>query len=559
MLSNDNRDLKERLKKAWSQSQERLVKTQAVKGNKGYVDLSRIPISTEALALLEEERSRALKMAIFADRNKEIFIAVANPADPETKEQIQKFEKQGYRPKVFIASPDSLEFAWSFYRFVPKNSAQVGKRMEVIDENLEELSSEIKSREDVAKMVEAKIQSGSIGDVLEVLLAGALSLRASDLHIETEKGGAKIRYRIDGVLQDLGSKLNNSAYRLTVSRVKLLASLQINISSKSQDGRFSFTLGANTIELRVSIIPSEYGETIVIRILDPRIIQLKLDDLGMRRDDLEMVEKALKTPNGMILNTGPTGSGKTTTLYAFLKKIASSEKKIITIEDPIEYHLDNIEQTQVDKKKGYTFANGLEAIMRQDPDIILVGEIRDTDTASTAVQAALTGHLVFSTLHTNSSSGVIPRLLHLGAPAGSIGSALHLIIAQRLVRRLCLNCKEKQEIDQALKEKVAQVLLKVPQRAKDSIPKEIVLYRPKEGGCKECSGAGYRGRVGIYELLYVGEEMEFLIEKNAGEAEISKFAREKGMVTLQQDALIKSMLGITSIEELEKVTGPLEA
>ncbi|MDP3880794.1 MAG: GspE/PulE family protein [bacterium] len=558
MLSNDNRALKERLKKAWSQSQERLVKTQAVKGNRGYVDLKRIPISTEALGILEEKRARELKMAIFADRNKDLFIAVANPEHPETKAEIQKLEKQGYKPKVFISSGDSLEYAWSFYRFVPKNTAQVGKRMEVIDENLEELSSEIKTREDISNLVEGKIQTGSIGDVLEVLLAGALSLRASDLHIETEKGGAKIRYRIDGVLQDLAAKLNSSAYRLTVSRIKLLASLQINITSKSQDGRFSFTLGQNTIELRVSIIPSEYGETIVIRVLDPRIIQLKLNDLGMRRDDLEMVEKALKTPNGMILNTGPTGSGKTTTLYAFLKKIATSEKKIITIEDPIEYHLDNIEQTQVDKKKGYTFANGLEAIMRQDPDIILVGEIRDTDTAATAVQAALTGHLVFSTLHTNSSSGVIPRLLHLGAPAGSIGAALHLIIAQRLVRRLCLSCKEKQQIDQSLQEKISAVVLKTPQRAKGSMPKELSLYKAKEAGCKECGNTGYKGRIGIYELLYVNEDMEFLIEKNAGEAEISKFAREKGMVTLQQDALIKTLLGITSIEELEKVTGPLE-
>jgi type II secretory ATPase GspE/PulE/Tfp pilus assembly ATPase PilB-like protein len=196
--------------------------------------------------------------------------------------------------------------------------------------------------------------------------------------------------------------------------------------------------------------------------------------------------------------------------------------------------------------------------MRQDPDIILVGEIRDKDTSAVAIQAALTGHLVFSTLHTNSASGVIPRLLHLGAPAGSIGAALHLIIAQRLVRRLCLSCKEKQQMEESLQEKINPTLLKIPQRAKGSVPKEAVLYKAKEGGCKECDNTGYRGRIGIYELLYVNEAMEFLIEKNAGEAEISKFAREKGMVTLQQDALIKALLGITSIEELEKVTGPLE-
>jgi type II secretory ATPase GspE/PulE/Tfp pilus assembly ATPase PilB-like protein len=337
----------------------------------------------------------------------------------------------------------------------------------------------------------------------------------------------------------------------------LLASLRLNITNVAQDGRFTVGLGGVQIELRISVIPSEFGETIVMRILDPRVIQLKMADLGMRPDDLAIVEDQLKAPNGMILNTGPTGSGKTTTLYAFLRSVASPEIKIITIEDPIEYHLTGIEQTQVDLRSGYTFSNGLQAMMRQDPDVILVGEIRDKDTAEIAIQAALTGHLVFSTLHTNSAAGVIPRLLDLGAPQTSIGPALNLIIAQRLIRRLCQTCRKPKETTPELLAKIQKIVEALPARV-DKKPYETPkLFEANEQGCDQCHMSGYRGRLGIFELLEVGEELEELINRHATEGEIMKFALSKGLVTLQQAGILKALEGETSFAEVENITGPI--
>lgn len=554
MLSNNN-EINERIKKAWESSQERLTKAQAVRGNSGYVDLHSLPVSTEALALIDQEEAKAAKVAAFASKNKEVYLAATDPAAQAVKIVVQKLLRQGYRAKIFLASDDSLAYAWGFYKFVPRVKTISTGRMDAIDTQIEEFVSKFKTKEDIAESIQSAIHSKTIGRVLEIVLAGALALRASDIHFEAEKGGARVRYRVDGALQDINAELTEGAYKLVVSRIKLLSGLRLNIQNKSQDGRFSFSIGDAAIDLRVSAIPSEFGETFVLRILDPRVIQLTLKDLGLREDDLEILSQEIKKPNGMILNTGPTGSGKTTTLYAFLKTIASSEIKIITIEDPIEYHLDRIEQTQVDKKKNYTFASGLEAIMRQDPDVILVGEIRDTETANTAMQAALTGHLVFSTLHTNSASGVIPRLINLGAPVSSIGPALNVVIAQRLIRKVCESCKEEIADDPRI-EKVKAIIATLPERVKK--PEAVKLIKAKQGGCAACGQTGYRGRVGIFEILKMGEEIEFLIQKNAGEAEIQKFAKENGLVTLQQDGLIKVVAGISTLEELEKVTGPLE-
>ena len=281
-----------------------------------------------------------------------------------------------------------------------------------------------------------------------------------------------------------------------------------------------------------------------------------MGDLGLRKDDLEIIESELKRPNGMVLNTGPTGSGKTTTLYAFLKHKRSPEVKIITIEDPIEYHLEGIEQTQVDPEANYTFANGLRSLMRQDPDIILIGEIRDKETAEIAIQAALTGHLVFSTIHANQGSGAIPRLVDLGVKPTSIGPALNLIIAQRLVKRLCENCKVKVRIEPGIKNKFDKFLKNMPERVDKEGHREINLYEPKS--CAKCQGSGYKGRVAIYELLKVSKEIEQLMNKGAGEIEIQEFAAKQGMVTMQQDGILKVISGITTIEEVEKVTGPVD-
>ena len=370
------------------------------------------------------------------------------------------------------------------------------------------------------------------------------------------RGSVKLRYRIDGDLHDVLSDLKSALYGQIISRIKLLSSLKLNIRDEAQDGRFTIGLGKKDIEMRVAVAPSEFGEVIVMRVLDPDAINLSMNDLGFRNDDLAIVEKELNRPNGMILNTGPTGSGKTTTLYAFLKHKSSPEIKIITIEDPIEYHVSGIEQTQVDVEANYTFVNGLKSLMRQDPDVILIGEVRDKETAEIAIQAALTGHLVFSTIHANEAAGAIPRLVDLGVKPNSIGPALNLIIAQRLVKRLCEKCKTPSDRNKAVGEMIEKLLKSLPERVDVSVYDDAELFKPK--GCDSCGGTGFRGRIGIYELLRITKEIEDLMIKGSGEIEIGEFAAKQGIVTMQQDGLLKVLSGITTVEEVEKVTGPVD-
>jgi len=303
-------------------------------------------------------------------------------------------------------------------------------------------------------------------------------------------------------------------------------------------------------------MPSEFGEAIVLRLLDPETIKLSIKDLGFREDDLKIIEKELTRPNGAILNTGPTGSGKTTTLYSFLSHVQTPETKIITIEDPIEYHLEGIEQTQVDPEAGYTFAAGLRSALRQDPDVILIGEIRDLETAEIAMHSALTGHLVFSTLHTNDASGAIPRLLDLGVKPQIVAPALNIIIAQRLVRRLCEACKEPVEISPELKERVEKFLDKLPDKVNKDSFKNFKIFKPK--GCDQCNYLGYKGRIAIFEMLMVTDKMKDLISREPIETEIKKLAIEEGMVTLAQDGIMKVLRGITTPEEVERVAGVLD-
>ncbi|MDO8601935.1 MAG: GspE/PulE family protein, partial [bacterium] len=450
--------------------------------------------------------------------------------------------------------------AWSSYKYVPKETKEIASRVDIKQQKVTDLKTALTS---VAKVAEAllpvMLKTVAIGDLMEIVLTGALNNRASDIHFESGEHVGRLRYRIDGVLRDVTPSIPMRVYQLIVSRIKLLSNLRLNVTNISQDGRFTIGLGGTEIELRTSIIPSEFGETVVMRVLDPKAIELTLSDLGLRPDDRAIIEAELKAPNGMILNTGPTGSGKTTTLYAFLRSVANPETKIITIEDPIEYHVKGIEQTQVDVEAGYTFANGLQAIMRQDPDVILVGEIRDKDTAAIAVQAALTGHLVFSTLHTNSATGVIPRLLDLEAPITSIGPALNLIIAQRLVRKLCAQCKQKIEMTPELDKNIQMFLQGLPSRIEKSSFKSKELYGapPGDNSCSACEGVGYKGRVAIFELLRADEKIESLIRAHAGEGQIAEFAKQQGMVTLQQDGILKALSGVTSLAEVETVTGPI--
>jgi type II secretory ATPase GspE/PulE/Tfp pilus assembly ATPase PilB-like protein len=388
--------------------------------------------------------------------------------------------------------------------------------------------------------------------LLETVLREAIALQASDLHIEPQKDKAKIRVRIDGLLQDV-MLIEGKTYEALLSRIKLLSGIKLNITEKPQSGRFSIPSPQTPVEIRVSTLPAEAGESVVLRILNPKNL-VDIETLGLRKDLLISFKKEIKKPNGMIIVTGPTGSGKTTTLYAFLKTIQKPEIKIITIEDPIEYHLKGISQTQTDPKKGYDFASGLKSIMRQDPDVILVGEIRDLETAKIAIQAALTGHLVLTTLHTNDAAGTIARLISLGESPSNIGPAINLAIAQRLVRKVCKKCSQLKKVNSLELKKIKEALGDLPRGVK--APKITNLTKiPQAKGCKQCNFTGYRGRVGIFESFLVDDEMEKFILQNPSIAALRKKAIQKGMVLIRQDGFLKVVEEITTIEEVERVTG----
>ncbi|MDO8264744.1 MAG: GspE/PulE family protein [Candidatus Parcubacteria bacterium] len=391
-----------------------------------------------------------------------------------------------------------------------------------------------------------------VTDFLGIIIGEAIILGISDIHIEPQEKNAKIRARLDGILQDiLEIPLKN--YESVLSRIKLISGIKLNITNHPQDGRFTALLEGKPIEIRTSTLPAEYGESTVLRVLNPKSL-ITLKDLGLREDVLKTLEKELKKPNGMIIVTGPTGSGKTTTLYAFLKETQKPEVKIITIEDPIEYHLPGISQTQTNAAAGYDFASGLKSILRQDPDVILIGEIRDLETVEIAIQASLTGHMVFSTLHTNDAAGTIARLASLGAKAANIASALNMIVAQRLVRKICRFCSKPDIISPENLKKIKKELEDLPKSVK--LPKITETTKIQRGhGCEKCNNTGYLGRLGIFEIFLVDDEMEKFILTNPSIAALRKELSRRNMISMKQDGFIKILEGITTIEEVERVSG----
>jgi len=392
--------------------------------------------------------------------------------------------------------------------------------------------------------------------LLKTFMSGSIILDSSDLHIEAIQSGSVLRLRVDGVLQEVAS-FDGPKHQRIVSRIKLLSGLKLNVEDKPQDGRFSILVEredrTDEIEIRVSTLPTEYGETIVMRVLNPKNL-ISLEDLGLRRDLYDIFTTQADKPNGMIIVTGPTGSGKTTTLYAFLKKIRNPEIKVVTIEDPIEYHLDGISQTQVNPKKGYDFAAGLKSIVRQDPDAILVGEIRDLETVSIALQAALTGHLVLSTLHTNDAAGTIARMQALGESAVNIAPAINVAIAQRLVRKVCTKCAEMKPISPELLTEIKKDLENMPAGADmPDLNGPIIVAEPK--GCDACNSTGYKGRIGIFEAMVIDDEMQDFILTAPSSSALEKLAIKKGMTTMRQDGLIKVLKGTTTMSEVKRVVG----
>lgn len=520
---------------------------------------SEAPPDRGALILIPEITAKAARAAVVEKINNEVTLVVFTMTSLKTRELITSLEGQGLTPKVFITTLGVLERLWSGYASdidkEPTERKKIVSRVKLEEKRIDEVRNKISNIKEAVSFFEKLAKNIETSALLGYILGTALALRASDIHMEhVAKKESLLRFRIDGTLKDI-ARLKDKQTKLLVSRVKLLAGLKLNITDVPQDGRFTIESPTGDMEVRSSIVPAEFGEAIVMRVLDPSMIGLELTQLGLRKDDEKVINRELKRPNGMILVTGPTGSGKTTTLYAFLKKVYSPEIKIITIEDPIEYHLKGIEQTQTDKASGYTFATGLRSILRQDPDVILVGEIRDTETANVSVNAALTGHLVFSTLHTNNAAAAIPRLIDLGVRQSTIGPAVALIIAQRLVRRLCGACRKELDIDKELRVKIEIFVKGLPKKiSRDSI--KIQIYEAV--GCSDCE-SGYRGRIAITELLEIGDTMDSLIREKATERDIQETAIEKqGMVLMQDDGILKVLEGITTLGEVERVTGPIE-
>jgi type IV pilus assembly protein PilB len=549
-----SKDLDDQLQKQRRGAEEEDAKRRAKKLGLDYLDLISVAVPTEikAMELVPEEEARAARLVPLQLVRKSLVVAVFDPTEPKAKAIIDELKKK-YEVKVAVVSLTGLKHGWNYYQYIVPQK-EISGSIKIDEAKLHELQDGIKSLEDLVKQIK-DFKSPYTSQVLEIILSGAMALGSSDIHLEpTEKAG-DLRLRIDGLLHTIFSEFNAATYRSVITRIKLLSNLKLNVQDEAQDGRFTISLKDRSIEIRTSLIPSEYGETAVLRLLDPRSLKVNLEDLGWRADDLAIAEAEIRKPNGLILNTGPTGSGKTTTLYAFLRKVSKPEIKIITVEDPIEYHLPGISQTQVDLNAGYTFASGLRSILRQDPNIILVGEIRDKETAEIALNASLTGHIVFSTLHTNDAVGAIPRLLDLGIQTNILGPSLSLVIAQRLVRQLCPKCKVKKDVDPVLKAKIEKLIVALPGRVEKNDYKKIDVYEPK--GCDKCGLLGYKGRTSIFELLQVTEEVENAIYKNPTEIELKALAKKQGMVTMQEDGVLKVISGVTDFGEVERLTGEI--
>lgn len=539
------------------EGEERAAEQLAKKLGYPYADTGKIPMSLDAVKVISENDARDARVAGIEIKGNQLALIAVNPNLPATKKIIADLREKKYEIKVFVVSQSGLASAWNFYRFVKPPTENITGKINITKARLTELTSRFTSIDAVNKeLASIDLLKTSSVIVIEIILAGSLALRASDIHMEAEEKGAKLRFRIDGLLHDIFTGFPRSPYGNLISHIKLLSGMKLNVHDEAQDGRFAIRLAEKEVEMRVSILPAEFGETIVMRILDPAATMVGLPQLGLREDNLKLVKKQLDRPNGLILNTGPTGSGKTTTLYAFLRSINSPEEKIITLEDPIEYQIVGIEQTQVDEEAGYTFANGLRAIVRQDPDIILVGEIRDLETADIALQASLTGHLVLSTLHTNDAVGAVPRLINLGVKSVSIGPALSLVIAQRLVRVLCPQCKKQTSIDAATTEKIKKFLDRMPVKIDKQKYTNPVIYEPV--GCDKCNMMGYKGRVGIFEFLEGGPDIESTILKEASEIALREVAKRQEMVTMQEDGILKVISGDTTFDEVVGATGEIE-
>lgn len=510
--------------------------------------LADIELSHEALKEVAEDVVNFYKVTPFGKDNAVLKIGIINPEDVEALEAL-KFvaANKGLTLEKYVITYKDFDAIVRNYRTL---SGEVGKALESFTEEFDK-----KVTVAPGQSLEEITAEAPVTKIVAVIIRHAVDSRASDIHIEPFEDRVRVRFRIDGILV-IALTLPKNLDSAVVTRIKILSDLKIDETRLAQDGRFSTRLNDRKVDFRVSTFPTKNGEKVVMRILDPLSGSIDLPDLGLDGRALEVVVRAMAKPFGAILITGPTGSGKSTTLAGMLKRINTDDLNIVTLEDPIEYYVDGVNQSQIHEEIGYTFASGLRHILRQDPDVIMVGEIRDRETASLATQAALTGHIVLSTLHTNDAIGVVPRLIDMGVEKYLLPSTLNVAAAQRLLRRLCADCKLKVQSNPAETVIIETALKDMPASyQKEFLSKDgYTIYKPNlENPCKVCGGKAFKGRLGIFEMLEMTPEFEKIILGNISEADMRAEAKRQEMITMYQDGILKVLKGIVSLEELLEV------
>jgi type IV pilus assembly protein PilB len=510
-----------------------------------YIDLEKIGFSPEALSLVPEVVAKKYLVAPYKldPKDKILYVTMVNPLDLETIEFIEK--KSGMRVESGMSAQKQIEeFIAEKYTREKGIATEVGKAMD------EQKKEEKKVTVEEEELVSAE---APVAKIVSTVLEYAVRARASDVHIEPQEENVRIRYRIDGILQEK-YLLPRNVHDAVVSRIKILSGMKIDEKRVPQDGRFYFTFEQSEVDLRVSTLPSTYGEKVVMRLLQKSIKTPSLPDLGLRGLALKNLMSAIERPHGIIIVCGPTGSGKTTTLYSVLGIVATPKVNVVTIEDPVEYQMKGVNQVQVNVQAGLTFASALRSFLRQDPNIIMVGEIRDQETADLAVNAALTGHLVFSTLHTNDASGVPPRLLDMGVEPFLLTSALNCVVGQRVLRRVCPNCAQDVDIPAEQLNDIKVTLGPIYEMIEDKWKKDNRQMKVKKpAGCEKCNGTGYFGRIAIYEVMPISEKIAKAVISKASASDIQKMAMDEGMLTMKQDGYVKVLEGVTTVEEVLRV------
>jgi type IV pilus assembly protein PilB len=509
-----------------------------------FIDLDNTGFSPEALSLVPESVAQKYNIVPYRldPKTKTLFVTMVNPLDLETLEFLEK--KTGLKISAAMSTEKQIEsFIKEKYIREKNITSEVNK---ALDERRTDEGDMKEAQEKVA--VEAPVAK-----IVSTILEYAIKSRASDVHIEPQEENVRIRYRIDGILQEK-YLLPRNVQDAVVSRIKILASLKIDEKRVPQDGRFFFSADGNDVDLRVSTLPTTYGEKVVMRLLKKSQKVPTLPELGLRGLALKNLMTAIQRPHGIIIICGPTGSGKTTTLYSILDIVATSKVNVVTIEDPVEYQMKGVNQVQVNVQAGLTFASALRSFLRQDPNVIMVGEIRDSETADLAVNAALTGHLVFSTLHTNDASGVPPRMLDMGCEPFLLVSSLNCVVGQRVLRKVCSNCVGEMEMTPEQKQDIQTTLGPIYNMIEDKYKKEgKTLKLPKVVGCDKCNSTGYLGRIAIYEVMPISEKISKLILEKGTSSDIEKQAMEDGMLTMKQDGYVKVLEGVTTLDEVIRV------